>query len=424
MNSNIPYDTSWNYRLVSVPIMLFMVVFIAWASLSEIDEVVRGEGRVIPSSQTKVIQHLEGGIIDEILVKEGQSVVKGDVIYKLSQSFFQADLREKKIELYALIAQEIRLEAESKEKQKIQFSDELNKAIPHILENEKRLFKIDVESFNAQLALLQDELNKKEHELTERSNKFQNLSLELAIANENVTIAENLVRKGAASRKEYLTELAKKQNLYTQKQSIENSIPIIEEDIAVARSKMLTYRKSKHVEQFQEISKVRIAINKLLEKEKASDDRSVRKFIISPVNGLINKLEFHTVGGIIKPGDKVAEITPIDDVLMIEAHIKTNDRAKVYEGQSATIEITAFDYSRYGLLEGKLLGISPDSFTDNSGNSFYLARIMTNKSSFSDDEPILPGMIANVNILTGKKTILEYILKPLKDISKNSLSEQ
>ena len=125
-----------------------------------------------------------------------------------------------------------------------------------------------------------------------------------------------------------------------------------------------------------------------------------------------------------KPGDKMAEITPIEDALTIEAKIKSSDRAFIWEGQDVSVEITAYDFSKYGLLKGKLLSISPDSFEDRNGSIFYIAKIKADVNQFAPDLPILPGMVANVNILTGKKTVLQYILKPLKDISKNALSEQ
>ena len=153
-------------------------------------------------------------------------------------------------------------------------------------------------------------------------------------------------------------------------------------------------------------------------------DREQRKSVISPVNGIINKLYFYTEGGIVKAGDKMAEVTPIEDTLTIEAKIKSSDRAFIWEGQNVSVEITAYDFSRYGLLDGKLISISPDSFEDKNGSIFYLAKIKADVNQFAPDLPILPGMVANVNILTGKKTVLEYILKPIKDIKKNALNEK
>ena len=423
-HSHIPFDQEWNFRLISIPIMLFFTVALIWSALSEVDEVVRGEGRVIPSGQTKVLQHLEGGIVHKIFVKEGDIVKKGAPIYQLSQAFFLSDQNEKKIELLALLAQEIRLEAEIKEHNTVQFPTELQKEIPHIVHNEARHFELDKQTFVAAQAELQDQLDKTRLELIELQNKQNNIATELAIAQENVTIQENLVRQGASSRKEYLAELAKKQSLVTQSESIKNRIPVLQESIQEAQQKLASFQSRQHSQQLEELTKVRITINKLQEKDRANRDRETRKMIISPVYGRINKLYFHTVGGIIKPGDTVAEITPADTSLMIEARIKTSDRARIWEKQKATIEITAYESSRYGLLDGTLTYISPDSSIDpQTRQNYYTVHVTTDQNSFGPNEPILPGMVANVNILTGKKTILEYILKPIKDIKHNAMRE-
>jgi len=423
MNSVIPFDTQWNHRLVTWPIMIFMVVFLVWATFSEIDESVRGEGKVVPSGQTKMIQHLEGGIVAEILVEEGQNVKKGEALYRLSQAFFQADQKEKEIDLLALQARELRLKAEIDEAKSLSYSKSLKQKIPYIIENEKKLFKNSRDDFKEELGALQDKIEKEQFRLKEMQQKVQNYQVELGIAKEKLLIQENLMKKGAASRNDYLRELSVKQNLVTKIDSLKSSVPVTREDIQEASKNLKSYRAKAHTKQLKELTRVRIEMNKLLEKAKANTDRETRKLITSPVNGKVNKLYFHTIGGIIKPGDKVAEITPIGASLSIEAQIKTSDRAMIWEGQKVSVEITAFDFSKYGMLEGKLVSISPDSFTDERGNSYYQVKVKTTEASFSQDEPVLPGMVANLNILTGKKSILEYILKPLKDIKSQSLKE-
>ena len=166
-----------------------------------------------------------------------------------------------------------------------------------------------------------------------------------------------------------------------------------------------------------------MSLKQIEEKYKASQDRDQRKAVVSPVNGIVNKLYFNTINGIIKPGDNIAEITPVEDKLVIEAKIKSSDRAQIWSGQKVSIEITAYDFSRYGLLEGKIVSIAPDSTEDKMGNVYYIIKVEANQLGFDETTPILPGMVANVNILTGKKTILRYLIKPLKDITQNSLRE-
>lgn len=423
MNSIIDFETHWNHRLVTWPIMLFTLVFIVWASLSEVDETVTGTGNVVPSGQTKIIQHLEGGIIKEIFVKEGEHVRKGQSLFRLSQAFFLSDTEAKEIELEALFAQDLRLKAEIKEKKSIKFSQKLKESIPFIITNEQNIFQANKKSFDNQLELLEDTIHKKTLEIAQMQNKLSNLDMELKIAKENVSIQEALVKQGASSRQMYLTQLAKKQSLNTQQQSLKHSIPVTQEELKEVEQKFENFRSTEHAKQLKELRDVRIKISQLQERSKANSDREVRKTIKSPVDGTIKKIYFHTIGGIVKPGDPVVEITPDGDSLLIQGQIKTSERARVWIGQKVSVSITAYDFSRYGSLDGTLVAISPDSFTNEKGVSFYEVKVSTAKSSFGENELVLPGMSANINILTGKKTIMEYILKPLKDIKKNALRE-
>ena len=424
MSNRLFEETKWNYYVSVVPIMLFFIAFIAWAFLSEVDEVVRGTGKVVPSGQTKILQNLEGGIISNIAVKEGDTVSKGQVIYSLSNEFFKADLKSKEIDLLAFRASEIRLRASIDEKEKVIFPKELLENIPDIIANEIRIFNEDLKNRDTKINIAQDQLKQKQYKLKEAQTKFDNLSLELNLAQANMKILESLYKKKVVSKKEYIGELSKKQSIVTKLSETRNSIPIIKEEIQEAKGRIKTVKSEIRSKHLQKYSTIKAEINKLVEKNKANTDRELRKDVVSPVNGVINKLYFYTVGGIVKAGDKMAEITPLEDALTIEAKINTSDRALIWSGQKVSVEITAYDFSKYGLLNAVITSISADSFEDRNGSVFYLVKVKADVNQFAPDLPILPGMIANVNILTGKKTILEYIIKPLKNIGKNALIEQ
>ena len=419
----IPVQNRWNYYLTVIPIILFLISFIIWSTQNEIDEVVRGEGKVVPSGQTKIIQHLEGGIVDNILVKEGQHVKKGDPLFKLKQAFFSADLKEKELELLSLLAKEIRLKAEIDSSATLHFPENLKKRIANVIAAERDIFLSETAKNREDIYLLKAQISQKEFELSELNIKIANLGLELKIAREAVSIIENLLRKGAASRKEYIAELSRKQSLVTQMDQIRHQIPIVRERLDEAKRKINVLINEQKTKLHKELSAVRSKINQLLASNKAKVDRENRTTIISPVTGIIKTLHFHTEGGIIRPGDKILEVTPLDDQLMIEAKIKTNDRARIWEGQKVTIEVTAYDFSDYGLLDGEVIAISPDSFTDQMGRTFYQVNVVSNNEQFAPDLPILPGMIANINILTGRKSIFDYLTKPLKSVAKNALIE-
>ncbi|MDD3056208.1 MAG: HlyD family type I secretion periplasmic adaptor subunit [Aliarcobacter sp.] len=424
MNNRLFEEKNWNYYTTVVPIMIFFTIFLSWASFSEVDEAIKGTGRVVPSGQTKVIQNLEGGIISAILVEEGKTVKKGDIIYNLSNAFFSSEFITKEIDLLSLQAVLVRLEALIDNKTTIEFPDELKKKIPDIIENETRIFYEDLENNQRKVDIAKDQYNQKDYKLRETKIRFNNLSIELNLAMENMKILDELLNKKVASKKEYILELSKKQNIVTQIDETRNSIPILQEEIEESKKKIASVESENRSKQLSKYSEIKTEINKAIEKNKANVDREQRKSVISPVNGIINKLYFYTEGGIVKPGDKMAEITPLEDSLTIEAKIKSSDRAFIWEGQDVSVEITAYDFSKYGLLNGKLTSISPDSFEDKNGSIFYIAKIKADVNQFAPDLPILPGMVANVNILTGKKTVLRYIIKPLKNISKNALSEQ
>ena len=202
MSNRLFEETKWNYYVSVVPIMLFFIAFITWSFLSEVDEVVRGTGKVVPSGQTKILQNLEGGIISNIAVKEGDTVSKGQVIYTLSNEFFKADLKSKEIDLLAFKASLIRLKASIDEKQEVIFPKELLDNIPDIIANEKRIFNEDLKNRDTKISIAQDQLKQKQYKLKEAQTKFDNLSLELNLAQANMKILESLYKKKVVSKTE------------------------------------------------------------------------------------------------------------------------------------------------------------------------------------------------------------------------------
>lgn len=415
-------DEDWNYKLIIYPMMLLVIVFFIWATFSEIDEVVKGEGRVIPSGQTKILQHFEGGIITKIEVRQGDSVKKGDILYRLKNDYFMADLKSQELEIMALKAKAMRLDALINNVA-LHYSKKFIETMNDIIENELQIFQEENANLRRKLGMSQDQLKQKTLKLDELITKSYNIDIELKLASENMEIQEALLKKNVVSRKNYLTELSRKQKLVTDIQEIRCSIPIAEQEIKEAEKKVKSVNSEMLSKNLKQLSKVKLNIKQIEEKYKASLDRDLRKDIISPVNGVVNKLYFNTTNGIIKPGDNIAEITPVEDKLVIEAKIKSSDRAQIWSGQMVSIEITAYDFSKYGLLEGKIISIAPDSTEDKLGNVYYLTKVKADQLGFDEKSQILPGMVARINILTGKKTVLKYLIKPLKDIAQNSLTE-
>lgn len=422
MINKMMIEKRWNYYITVVPIGLFFLVFFFWSAFSEIDEVVRGNGKIVPSGQTKILQHMEGGIVSEILVKEGDNVKINQPIYQLNQAFFTADLKGKDLDRVSLKAKEQRLMSLIDDKELV-FDKEVSEQYPDIVHNELQIFRSEKLNNSERLNGVQQKVEQKQYELKELESRQKNLSLELNMAQENTSITEQLMKSGAGSRKEYLFEMSKKQNLITQVDEVKNLIPVTQGKYKEAMHELGSIRSDIQSKLLNELKDVRLKLSQLSQQSEASVDRANRLLITSPVNGIVNVLYFHTIGGTIKPGDKVAEITPLEEGLMIEANIKASDRGRIWMGQKANIEITAYDYARYGMIEGELVSISPDSFTNQKGEIFYAVKIKASKDRLGPNLPIMPGMEAGVNIITGKRTVLGYILLPLKRMGKNALLE-
>ncbi|MDA3909154.1 MAG: HlyD family type I secretion periplasmic adaptor subunit [Sulfurimonas sp.] len=416
-------EKKWNYRFVVLPIIVFISVFLVWSYFAQIDESVKGVGKVIPSGQTRLLQHLEGGIITDILVSEGDVVEKGQVLFRIKNQYFISEKKENIIKLIAYQAKLKRITALLQDEKELIFDAQMQEKIPLIVNNEIAIFKSQRRRAESELSILREQLNQKKAQLKELEIRLDNLSIEFNLSQQNMKIQEELSKKGAISREKYLQNLSIKQKLYTQLQETRYTIPVLKTEIQEFFNKMDSKKLDIRSEILQENSEVQVGIKKLQELMQTDVDRDARIGVTSPTKGIVNKINYNTIGGIVKSGETIAEISPLDDELMIEAKINTADRAYIYPGQDVFIEITAYESSKYGLVKGKLIGISPDSSTDDKGGNFYTIKVKADNYRFDENSPILIGMTANVNILTGKRTILHYLLKPMKDIKYKALTE-
>ncbi|MBE0496061.1 MAG: HlyD family type I secretion periplasmic adaptor subunit [Campylobacterales bacterium] len=413
----------WNHRLVTLPIGLFTLAFFTWAALAHIDEAVKGAGKVIPSGQTRVLQHFEGGIISDILVSEGEPVDEGQILYRIQNQHFSSEHKENTIKRLAAQARFHRIQALLENKSAPVFDAKAIEEIAQIIENESHIFIEERKKHASELLVLENQLNQKRARLKELEARLENLSLEYALASENMKIQEELNAKGVISRERYLQHFSTKQRLYTQLEEARFAIPVVKRELEEWSQKIEGKTFEIRSKLLQELNDVSLELKRLEEIIEAQVDRDTRTGLASPVKGVINKLHFHTIGGVVRPGDTLAEISPLEEEMMIEAKIQVSDRAYIHAGQNVSIEITAYEFSRYGLIGGKLVGISPDSTTDEQGNSHYLVRIKANNYQFDENSPVLVGMGANISILTGKRTVLHYLLKPMKDLNYKALKE-
>ncbi|UQY80561.1 Type I secretion system membrane fusion protein PrsE [Candidatus Hepatincola sp. Av] len=416
--------SKWHYQLVAFPIFVLVLVFILWASFMKIGEFVRGSGKIVPSGQVKTVQHLEGGIVSKIYVKEGDKVEVGQLLYKIRNEFALSDLGEIQISLYAKLASEARLRAELSDADEIQFPAELADKVPNILDNEKRLFLQKKINLRNNIDVLQNQASQRRSELQESRARAKNLELQYQFARQQEKILERLVKNGAGSQKELIDSKLKTQDLLTNLQDTQNKMVTTEKAISEADVRITEAKTKNYVEVQTDLSDVLLEIEKLKEQIAANKDRVSRTDIVSPVYGVIKTLHYNTIGGIIKPGDTVAEIIPSNDTLLVEARIQPKDRARIWPGQKVHIKVTAYDSSMKGGLLGVVSSISADTLLDEGTRSpYYLVKVEASMNKMGAANPLYPGMIAQVDIVAGERTVMVYLLKPIIKVIDSALIE-
>ncbi len=405
-------------------IAAFFVSFILWADNATLEEVTRGQGKIVPSGQTKTVQHFEGGIVTDIVVDEGEVVSRNDVLMRIENRSAEAQLSEKLSRYRALRAQIARLEAEAQGRDTVAFPADLKQVAPDVVRDERRLFEARRRQLDQQISILEDQRIQKRQELRELNSKVEQLRSQLALAQEEEELMRPLVEQGAASRVELLRVEQKLQELRSEIESVRLAIPRTRSAVQEAERRIQEKRTTFVTEAQQELNTVRNEAEALKEEIEAGVERSQRSEVRSPVRGTVNKLVVNTLGGVVKPGDPVAEIVPLGDNLLVEARIKPSDRAQLYRGLPATVKISAYDFSIYGGLDAELIDISADTLVDEEGESYYRIRLRTDENTLGEDKPIIPGMTATVDILTGEKTVLQYLLKPIIKAKQNALRER
>ncbi len=407
-------------------IIAFFLVFLTWASLTKLDEVTRGQGKVIPSSSIQIIDNLEGGIVSEILIKDGDLVEKGQVLLKIDNIMAEADLKEAQKRIAGFDIQRIRLEAELHKKDLV-FPENYMKKFPSSVLAETKLYTSRQAKINQQIVGLESQVQQKNQEIAELERNIQRLSSSEKLAREQLHITRPLAKKGAISRVELIQRERDyndiKGELETTKLSLPRALSARDEAKSMVSEQIATYNQ----EVSQKLSEVRFELQTLQEKIIANEDRVKRTDVRSPVNGVIKQLLVNTVGGVIQAGEDLIEIVPIDDRLKIRAEIKPSDIAFLKPGLGATIKITAYDFSIYGGLDATVTDISVDTIEDDEKQEFYYVTLIsdTNYLGRADKKlPIIPGMTASVDILTGKKSVLDYLLKPILKAKNNALTER
>jgi adhesin transport system membrane fusion protein len=418
--------TPFRARLMLWATILFIVIAIAWANQAELDEVTKGIGKVIPSSQIQVVQNLEGGIVSEIMVREGDIVDPGQIMLRIDDTRFSSSFREREVGRAALEARLARLQAEAEGKPFVPPS-KLLEGSAEAVERERLLFASQQEELAAQVTVFEQQTEQKRQELQALEARLQGLRANQRLLQSELNLTKPLVAKGAVSEVDVLRLARKAVEVRTEIDATRLAVPRVESALAEIESRIDNVEIAFRNDAREELNQVASELAGMSESTVALEDRVKRTLVRAPVHGTIKRLLINTVGGVVQPGSDLVEIVPLEDSLLVEAQIRPADIAFLRPGLPAMVKITAYDFLVYGGLEAELEHISADTIVDERGDAFYLIRVRTNKNSLgtSDDPlPIIPGMLAQVDILTGKKTVLHYLMKPVLRARAEALRER
>jgi adhesin transport system membrane fusion protein len=419
-------DSPRSSRVTVWVIAALLVTALVWAKFAVLQEVTLGEGKAIPSSKVQVIQNLEGGIVTEIFVREGQRVNKGDTLLRLDDTRFRSNKGESEVDRYTLTAQVERLSAEA-EGRGFKLSDEVVAKAPQVAADELSLYQSRQRRLSSEQRTLNEQLRQKTQELAEFRAKQDQYRNSLGLVQQELDMSTPLVTSGAVSPVEILRLKRSAVEIRGSMNATTLAIPRAESAINEIKSKVQESEFGFRSDASKELNDKRSELAKIGANSIAIDDRVTRTTVVSPVNGIIKMLKVNTIGGVVQPGSDLLEIVPLEDNLLIEARVRPQDVAFLHPGQKAMVKFSAYDYTIYGGLPAKLELIGADTITDDKGNSFYLIQVRTDRNHLgSDAKPLLiiPGMIATVDIITGEKSVLDYVLKPVLKARTEALRER
>ena len=404
-------------------VTLVLLLLVIWSYFAEIDEVAKGDGKVIPSQQLQVLQSYDGGIVQEILVREGQAVKAGQVLLKVDPTRFMSSLEENTTQFAALAAKVQRLSALT-QGEVLRFNRNLREKAPTIIENERKLYNSNLAELDEVAAGSDSRIMQRRQDVEEERANLSQYQNVLSLSKKELAVTKPLLASGAVSEIEILrlerqiVEL--EGNIAKSKVAIERGLNAIEEEIIKKEEARL-----KLVNRWnQELTDATAEMATLQQSQTSLEDVVSQAALKSPINGTVQRLLINTIGGVITPGSAVVELVPQDDQLIVEAKVSPKDIAFIREGQQAILKFSAYDFTIYGGMSAEVQHISADAITNEKDETYYLVRLETKKSIANEALEILPGMIVQVDILTGKKTVLNYILSPLFNVTASALRER
>ncbi len=404
--------------------LLAITALIVWAWWATIDEVVRGEGKVVPSRQVQVIQSLDGGVVEEILVRPGQSVEVGEVLLRIDPTRYSSSLGENRVEFLALLAKAARLEALATGEPFVAPEEVLAEA-PQTVVMERRAWETRSLELDAAVKQGREQLKQRQQELRETEANRDQAASSCSLTSRELAVTRPLLKSGAVSEVDLLRLQRDVARYCGEQKAAAAQIDRIHAAIEEATIKIDEVELTARNQARSELSDVRSRLATLREGHSALADRVKLAEVRSPVRGTVNTMNANTIGGVVQPGEDILEIVPSDDTLLLEVRIQPRDIGFLHPGQKAEVKFTAYDFAVYGGLSGQVEQIGADTIMDEKGNSFYVIKVRTDRTHVGDETlPIIPGMVAEVHVMTGKRTVMQYLLKPVLRARSNAFTER
>lgn len=394
---------------------------VAWAALAPVDRIVRAEGRIVSAARAQIVQHLEGGIVREIAVREGQQVTRDQVLMRLSDVEANKDVQQGVSRLQALRATQARLQAEAAGRDQVAFPREVAEEYRRA---ELEAFAERSRRLRSEQAALEQQISQRQAELVETEVRARNAARELDLSRKQSAMLEELHSRGSASKLELIEAQGRTQRMISTYGEAVAAIPRLNAAIAEMRSRLAESLSRFRSEARVELSQIGAEIDRLSFAVGGDTDRLARTEVRAPVSGVVNRLQFNTVGGVVRPGEAILEITPSEGPLAVEARVRPDDRASLREGLPTRVMIGAYDYAVYGALDGGVAEVSSDTLPDEHGGRYYRVTIRVDRAHGPlASEIILPGMTARADIVLGNRSVLSYLLSPLLKFSSRALRE-
>ncbi|MGE4279796.1 MAG: HlyD family type I secretion periplasmic adaptor subunit [Magnetospirillum sp.] len=407
--------------------MAMVALFIVWANVARLDEVAIAEGEVVPEGKVKVIQHLEGGVIRDIYITEGQEVKEGAPLLQLDLSAVSMNREELQVRLDGLMLQAARLRAELSGATTVVFPEEESTRQPTLMRAEQRNFDARRQANRSNMTVLQDQARQKMLEVQELETRQRALAGSLRLARQRLAMSTDLMKSGLTAKMEHVQLESQVEDLDGQMETVRAGIPRAQAASAEAKSRIELEQANLARATQGELAEAELNIARTKELLSQASDQQQRTQITSPTDGIVKNLKANTIGGVIRPGDPIMEIVPLHERLLIEAKLSPMDRGYVQAGQAATVKLSAYDYVVYGGLEGVVSLVAPDTTIGPDNQPFYRVLVTTEKAYLgveADKRTITPGMVASVEIHTGDRSVMQYLIKPVLKLKHEAFRER